>query len=624
MGFPTDADIDAMPGVTAEQKAVMKANVAHAIAASENSASAQFDASNADRLAGTTKFGLPIPQDTAFAAPPVGPTGGEGAGPFVGGGAFTPPPSVQGPASSLPGPKGISFAQAKGDAGNEKSAPGEPSDPIARAFDRWRNHQADLTESDLSIVNDVMRTRGLAGGSGTGELTKLGQTTSTSSSQRLLTPEAKASLAQEQTLAGQRASERDQLAQAQVANGEAQALQATGKADQLQQYAADRANMQAENANRMEKLQGDVQKAQQGYVKAASEMDPNRYMHQKGWTGALAMALGTFSSVAGKGPNYALQVINQNIDRDIDKQKSDISAKKDQISFTQQIYNEQRQRFSDAVAAKEATKGAMLEVLAAKADATAARMKGTEQAANSRDAASQMRAESQARMTNAYELESKTVSSQSTTQYANTGPGGGAGAGAAGKEPDAAKYVAETQDALKKARAGNGGDSEKEQTLYNEVMGKIPDAAAAALSASRLKKANEDSNPITRAFPETSALFGATSGIHQKATQTQASERNIKALTGAVASPAQTQAQNETVSTGWTASQHNVGVGAMQQGLIDTLGAQMMGLSPQQRAKAFERMSAANMPADMIDAIKNFRGTQSAEESGAELGLTSH
>lgn len=516
-----------------------------------------------------------------------------------------PPGAPQGPSGAPP--KGVGFQPPAG------PKPPPEGDPIEAAMTRVMTADPNVSPQDMEIYDRMMKLR--AAGAGAGGVSST--STTNQSSQRLLSPEAKASLLEEKAIAGRMAGREAEQGKVRAAAADQEAIASTAKAEQLQKLAVDQSQAQAANAERMERMQGDTVKAQADYIKQAQSLDPNRFMHNKGWMGALASALGTFGAAATKNPNYIQQIISQGVERDIDAQKNAIGAAKDQVSFTQQIYQNERQRFTDKNAALEATKASMLGVMAAQQEARSAKSKGTEQEFNGQQSADQLNAAAQAKWTNALEMEAKTTGNQTTVTQQVGGAGATAGAGTF-------KTAAETIKERKEAQAkANPGDSEKEQTLYNEAMGRIPDDAAAALAAERLKTANNDSNWLTRTFPELSALVGATSGLTQKVAKTQASERNIKSITGAVATPAQTQAQNESVSTGWTADQNNMGVGQMQQGLIDSVGTRLMGLSPIQRAKAFERMQSAKMPPQVIEAIRTFTASKTNAEAGAELGLSS-
>mgnify|MGYP001565290623 CR=1 FL=1 len=74
----------------------------------------------------------------------------------------------------------------------------------------------------------------------------------------------------------------------------------------------------------------DIEKAQAELADA--QVDPDRWMGQKGTGGqiaaAIAMGLGALGSSLGGGPNYAMQIIQSSIDRDIDAQKTNLANKR--------------------------------------------------------------------------------------------------------------------------------------------------------------------------------------------------------------------------------------------------------------------------------------------------------
>lgn len=504
----------------------------------------------------------------------------------------------------------------------ETNAPVEPTTPENEIQNAYRLAMTDPTKVSvaqwgmLQRLGVLERTDGQAGAGGAGSVS---QSNTTGWSQRLMSPEAKASLGSEQGIREGMAGRTAELGQAQAAASAENAKAATGYADQLQGLAAERSQAQAEQADRMEKLQGDVTRASSDYVKQAQSLDPNRIMKGKEWVGALAMALGSFSAAVNKGPNYAKQILDSAIDRDLDKQKTAIGAAKDKVSFAQQIYQDQRTRFTDRMAAMEATRGDIYNIMAAKAEARAQATKGTEQAQNALNFADQMRLEGQARMTNALEMESKTTSSQSTTTTAV----GGAGTGTNGKQPEdalaRAKRVAEAKLVFDKAYGT--GPSEKDQTLYNEVAGRIPDLVSAVKATDRLRKSNEDTNFVERTFPKTASFFGDDAGIRQKANETIATTKSLQAESGKAFTEPELKAKKETLQSGVTSNQRNVGVGVQEQSLIDTWAAHLGSLHPTLRKQALERMQAAGLPAHIIRAVATQSATSNDAADGSALGL---
>lgn len=74
---------------------------------------------------------------------------------------------------------------------------------------------------------------------------------------------------------------------------------------------------------------------------ANRKIDPDRYWHQKSTgeriLGAIALAIGTFGSAISKTPNYAFQMVENSIDRDIAAQREDIQNAKDSAAMLDKI-----------------------------------------------------------------------------------------------------------------------------------------------------------------------------------------------------------------------------------------------------------------------------------------------
>lgn len=122
----------------------------------------------------------------------------------------------------------------------------------------------------------------------------------------------------------------------------------------------------------------------------AMKIDPNRFFkHPDGSNdygkkigSAVAVALGALGSslparMGGHGgPNYAMQIIEKAIDRDIMAQQSDIDNKRAGVGLQMNMLGQMRQQFADDRQAKAAAKIAMLDVFKADLEKTAA-MSGT-------------------------------------------------------------------------------------------------------------------------------------------------------------------------------------------------------------------------------------------------------
>lgn len=101
------------------------------------------------------------------------------------------------------------------------------------------------------------------------------------------------------------------------------------QAERQQRHNAKLAELDAKDAE----LQGEI---------AAHKEDPNRFWKARGVgasiAGAIAAGLGAFGSALTKTPNYALNIINDAIDRDIAAQRQEYQVKKDKVALNQNAY----------------------------------------------------------------------------------------------------------------------------------------------------------------------------------------------------------------------------------------------------------------------------------------------
>jgi hypothetical protein len=239
--------------------------------------------------------------------------------------------------------------------------------------------------------------------------------------QTVLSDDARESLLREQDIARQRGVVATGLGEAQKEAATISAAKTAEWAEYQKNWAIQQQRAQEAQQVQLARMEKDMQSQQAQYEKAAKEIDPSRLISgPKSWIAALAMGLGAYGSALARTPNYAQQIINQALERDMDAQKIGLQAKKDKMSMTQQILVDMRSRFQSDIAAREATKGAMFGVFASQQEARAQALKGTEAEARSKESALQLAAESQAATSRAFQLESKQVSENNTTGIAQT------------------------------------------------------------------------------------------------------------------------------------------------------------------------------------------------------------
>lgn len=84
----------------------------------------------------------------------------------------------------------------------------------------------------------------------------------------------------------------------------------------------------------------------------SQQIDPQRFFKERGtWSqlsAALSIAAGAYASALTGGPNAALSIVNQAIDRDIDAQKSELQKKKDLVGLEDNLYAKEMAFYNDA------------------------------------------------------------------------------------------------------------------------------------------------------------------------------------------------------------------------------------------------------------------------------------
>jgi hypothetical protein len=118
------------------------------------------------------------------------------------------------------------------------------------------------------------------------------------------------------------------------------------------------------------------------------KIDPNRVWNNKSTGSKISTIVGILFSGIGAGitkqPNMAVQLLNDQINRDIDSQKADIQNK-------QTLYSLNLQRYRDTTAAEEATRMQLQAIVGGQVATAAARAQGPEAQAQAKIMLGQMR-----------------------------------------------------------------------------------------------------------------------------------------------------------------------------------------------------------------------------------------
>ncbi len=224
--------------------------------------------------------------------------------------------------------------------------------------------------------------------------------------------------------------------------------------------AADIERRDAENRRR--KIDADYESKRasaQKELDAANEMkvDPDRFFREKGTASrvlsAIGVALGAYGASVNGGPNFALEIVNKSIDRDIDAQMDEIRRKG---AAANNAVSELSRRYDLSVdEARELAKMAAHNYVAARADMTAAQMgtaEAKQKAVAMRLQLSQQMAQHEASLANLYK-------GRVTTQSQFMDPQRATGGGYRQFTPEEIKKYAEAGISLDKL-AGVGGDED--------------------------------------------------------------------------------------------------------------------------------------------------------------------
>ena len=149
--------------------------------------------------------------------------------------------------------------------------------------------------------------------------------------------------------------------------------------EELARINAEQAKADEEQAKRTEEFQGKVEAGRKAWSDANKDFNPSRLLGDPGKRigFTIATALGALGQAFLKGgPNTALAIINDALDRDIMQQKQDIAGKRENISLLQQQLGEYRQAMGDTRAARLGAKANALEGLAGFVDTMKTRVDG--------------------------------------------------------------------------------------------------------------------------------------------------------------------------------------------------------------------------------------------------------
>jgi hypothetical protein len=107
------------------------------------------------------------------------------------------------------------------------------------------------------------------------------------------------------------------------------------------------------------------------------KIDPNRLFDKNTWksiAAAIASGIGAYASTISGQPNFALNIIDKAVERDIDAQKEELLKKKGKVGEIRNAYQDNLQRFKDEDVAAAATKAQQRELITQKYQESLAKM----------------------------------------------------------------------------------------------------------------------------------------------------------------------------------------------------------------------------------------------------------
>jgi len=466
----------------------------------------------------------------------------------------------------------------------------------------------------------------------------------TGTTQTVLSDDARESLLREQDIARQRGVVATRLGEVQSAA----AAESAGKISEWANYQKEMALAQqrtaAEQQIALAKLEKDMQLQQSQYEKAAKEIDPSRLISgPKSWIAALAMGLGAYGAAMARTPNFAQQVINQALERDLEGQKIGLQAKKERMSMTQQILVDMRGRFQSDLAAKEATKAAMHGVFATQQEARAQALKGTEAGIRSQEEALKFAAEQQAGMTRAFQIESKTRTENNTTGESHTlgqevgtantfgtqtqkshgttvsGQSGSSySPSTAGVAPvDLLKEAVDRANALVAFRKTGNGPTKADEAAQGKAEVTMRGLDSMQAAGHELTRLNQETNFLSRATGWTEA-----SDEQKMAVYNYLAAKNL-ATTGQTITTQELERQTEAFfKNKWSGDALNRALGEdMRLGRF-TIGSNIAFLQPKLKDQMYQRLRDAGYSERDMQEIISRKRNESEQAKGTRLGLT--
>lgn len=530
---------------------------------------------NPDQIAGQGTEGMPVPFPSEPGAPPAYPPSGQ---------------------------QNLSFEVPPLPTGSEGFPPRQPGESASQYFARKQAAGEQLTPADFMAVDAEQQAMNAAYGSGGVS------STTTSTVRQNDSPELRALREARSHAVKDYGDRMAQTAEAAGQTGVTQSQMFATRADELQRETAAEQNRQQANTAELLRRQTEVDKASKDYVKAAQEIDPNRFMSGgRGIMAALAMAAGAYGATLGRSQNFAQQIIDHAIDRDLSAQQMSLNAKKDGLNQLQQAFQNYRSIYQDDAAARAAVRADAREVFAAKMDAVSSKFKGTETQANIMAQRDKLLLDNNQLRQEQAELAAGRVQRSTTTQ---SGTPAGAGTGDVLERMSKAAGAAKAFNELNKS-----GPDNSDRELYNASTKAAAPWLAVLQESERLKQLAGKTNWLERKNP-----YDKEGGQFRNA-DIALKNAFLQAITGAAFSPEQAKAAEALVHEGATTSeQYQNKIQAMQSFIVNQIQSHTSAMHPQLQQQYLRRLQAGKVSPEVLRAIGEGSAPMSRAQMGAAMG----
>lgn len=319
------------------------------------------------------------------------------------------------------------------------------------------------------------------------------------------------------------------LSMAQAEHAQQSVRMADAQANELTKLGAQQEKATADYKAKLDQTMADQEKANTAYRKAAADYDPSRLMHGgQGVLASLALALGAFGSTLNHSQNNVPQLVENAINRDLDKQKTGIAAKKEQVTWLDKVMAGNRSRFSDENAARLMTRANAKEVYAAQYQSMAAKLGGAERVAQAKDHVAEINMSGQQDREHALRLQEAAERAQAGQRATQTTTSQADTIVRPGDYIARSKGAAETEKLLREV-GGGPKLSPADQAFTNKQLGSLAELAASSKGLKDLEGQRAKSNPISRAL-------GVGEGGKQNVAEEVQAQKYGRAISGTASS----------------------------------------------------------------------------------------